>query len=140
MIHAYLLDTNIASYVIKGNIPCVRERLVSVPMSSVAISSITQAELLYGLAKCGRPEGLARRIHEFLVRVDVLPWDQKVSSVYGDLRAACEADGLNLGALDMMIAAHAVAVDAILITRDQSFARVPKGLKREDWTIPISQP
>lgn len=137
MIRAYLLDTNIASYVIKGNIPCVRERLASVPMSGVAISSITQAELLYGLAKCGRPEGLARRIHEFLVRVDVLPWDEKAASVYGDLRAACEIDGSSLGTLDMMIASHAVAVDAVLVTRDQAFARVSKGLKREDWTIPI---
>lgn len=135
MIRAYLLDTNIASYVIKGNIPAVRERLAAVPMGSVAISAVTSGELLYGLARCGRPEGLARRIHEFLVRVDVLPWDDKAAGVYGELRAACEAGGANLGTLDMMIAAHALAVDAVLITRDRAFARVPKGLKREDWTV-----
>jgi tRNA(fMet)-specific endonuclease VapC len=130
----YMLDTNMASYVIKGTYPLVHQRLAAVPMEAVTVSSVTQAELMFGLAKCGRPERLARLIEEFLLRVDVRPWDRTVANTYGELRASCEAAGFTLGALDMMIAAHAVADGAILITRDQAFSRVPVSLTVEDWT------
>ena len=129
----YMLDTNIASHVIKGDIPEIRERLVSVPMQNVVISSVTQAELLYGLAKRSYPKGLSARMHEFLIRVDILPWNHDVATVYGDLRAKCEAAGITLSPLDMMIAAHANAVDAILVTRDKAFSRIPEGLRIENW-------
>ncbi len=141
----YLLDTNIASHIIKGDIPQVRERLVTVPMHCVAVSAITQAELLYGVAKRGHPAGLATKVREFLARVAVLPWTAEVAEAYGDLRAACEADGVTLAPMDMMIAAHAKALtraaaqsgdQAILVTRDGAFskARAPGGLTLEDWT------
>lgn len=129
----YMLDTNIASHVIKGDIPEIRERLVSVPMQNVVISSVTQTELLYGLAKRSYPKGLSVRIHEFLIRVDILPWNHDVATVYGDLRARCEAAGITLSPLDMMIAAHANAADAILVTRDKAFSRIPEGLRIENW-------
>src|SRR5260363_195905 len=70
----HMLDTNIASVIIKGNVPFILARLTALSMNSVVVSSVTEAELLYGLAKCGRPAGLAARIREFLARVDVLPW------------------------------------------------------------------
>lgn len=130
----YLLDTNIASHVIKGDIAAVTERLVQVPMHSLAVSVVTQAELLYGVAKRGHPRGLSTRVHEFLVRMDVLPWTPDVARVYGDLRAACEAAGVPLAPMDMMIASHAKATGAILVTRDRAFSRVPQGLIVEDWT------
>lgn len=130
----YLLDTNIASHIIKGDIPAVVERLRQVPMHSVAVSVVTQAELLYGVAKRGHPTGLSTRVHEFLVRVEVLPWTPDVAQVYGDLRATCEAAGVPLAPMDMMIAAHAKAVDAVLVTRDRAFSRVQQGLSLEDWT------
>jgi tRNA(fMet)-specific endonuclease VapC len=129
----YLLDTNIASDVIKGNPPRVRERLMALPMRSVAISAVTQGELIYGLAKRGNPKPLASLINEFLIRVEVLPWTADVANVYGTLRAACAARGVNLGALDMMIAAQAVAVGARLVTRDNTFSHVPSGLNMEAW-------
>jgi tRNA(fMet)-specific endonuclease VapC len=69
----YLLDTNIASDAIKGDPVQVRERLVSLPMRSVMISAVTQGELIYGLARRGNPAGLSALIHEFLIRVEVLP-------------------------------------------------------------------
>jgi tRNA(fMet)-specific endonuclease VapC len=136
----YLLDTNIVSHVIRGDIPAVRNRLAGVPMQSVAVSVITQAELLYGVAKRGHPKGLATRVHEFLVRVEVLPLTQAVAAVYGDLRASCEAAGATLAPMDVMIAAHAKAVGAILVTRDRAFGFVPDGSPLEDWTQGTSPP
>lgn len=141
---SYLLDTNIASHVIKGDIPRVREHLVRVPMHSVAISAITQAELLYGVAKRGNPQGLAARVHAFLARVEVLPWTAEVADVYGRLRASCEAAGTPLAPMDMLIAAHACSLHqaakrlgnaAVLVTRDKAFSRVPgrEGLVSVDW-------
>ncbi len=130
----YMLDTNTASYVIKGQPPEVRQRLSTLPMDSIVISAVTQAELLYGLARMGHPAALANLIREFLLRVEILPWDGHAAAVYGDLRASCASAGVTLGALDMMIAAHAVAAHATLITHDKAFARVPDGaLAVEDW-------
>jgi tRNA(fMet)-specific endonuclease VapC len=133
---AWMLDTNIASHVIKGDQPEIIKRLVSIPMEDIVISSVTEGELLYGLAKRGYPKALSERVRQFLLRVDVLPWDHDVTRTYGDLRAACEAKGVTLAPLDMMIAAHAVATDATLVTRDKTFARVPESLRIDDWTEP----
>lgn len=131
-----MLDTNIASHIIKGDIPLVLARLAAVPMGRVTVSAVTEAELRYGVAKRGHPRGLALRVQEFLVRVDVLPWTQTVARTYGDLRASCEASGVTLAPMDMMIAAHAKETGAILVTRDRAFGLVQNGLKLEDWTKP----
>lgn len=132
---AWMLDTNIASHVIKGDRPEILERLAALPMKDIFISSVTEGELLYGLAKRGYPKALSERVRQFLLRVDVLPWDHHVTRAYGDLRAACEAKGASLAPLDMMIAAHAVASAATLVTRDKAFAGVSEPLKIDDWAI-----
>ena len=131
----YLLDTNTASYIIKGNIPRVRERLVKVPMAQVAISAATEAELRFGVAR--RPEAVRLKVAvaEFLLRVGTLPWDSAAAQQYAEVRAALEADGTVLGNLDLMIAAHALAVEAVLVTHDRAFRRI-KRLRIEDWTKP----
>lgn len=129
-----MLDTNMASYVIKGHPPEARERLASLPMDRIVVSSVTQAELLYGLARKGHPPAFASLIRAFLLRAQALPWDSNAVTVYGDLRASCAASGITLGALDMMIAAHAVATKSILVTHDKAFSLVPGGvLAVEDW-------
>src|ERR1022692_3098958 len=83
MTKLYLLDTNIASYVIKGSVPAVQRHIERVPMAQLAISAVTEGELLYGVAR--RPE--ATRLHaivnEFLLRVSVQPWDSNVARHYG---------------------------------------------------------
>ena len=131
---AYLLDTNIASDAIQGKPARVLERLVALPLHSVAVSAVTQGELMYGLRRKGSPAALRALIHEFLIRVEVLPWTAEVANVYGTLRASCAAQGISLSALDMMIAAHAVASGAILVTRDGAFSHLKSDLKLEDWT------
>lgn len=135
-----LLDTNIVSHVIRGDRPEILRRLVDLPMEDIAISSVTEGELAYGLAKRGHPPTLSRRVEQFLLRVDVLPWDSDVARAYGHLRAACEAAGVGLAALDTMIAAHAISRDAVLVTRDRAFARVPAPLKSEDWLAGSEDP
>lgn len=72
--------------------------------------------MLYGVAKRGHPQGLTTRVQAFLIRADVLPWTREIARVYADLRVSCETAGVTLAPMDMMIAAHAKAVGAILIT------------------------
>lgn len=129
----FLLDTNMASYVIKGNFPRVRERLLKVPMAQVSISVISEAELRFGVAR--RPEAvrLKTAVEEFLLRVDVLPWDSEAAQQYALVRANLERAGESMGNLDMMIVAHALAVQAVLVTHDHVFQRV-KQAKIEDWS------
>ena len=129
----YLLDTNMASYVIKGNVPRVRERLVRVPMSEVGISVVTEAELRFGVAKKPEAARLAAAVEEFLLRVEILPWTSEAAKSYARLRSDLERSGEPMGNLDMMIAAHALAAQVVLVTHDRVFRRI-KLLKLEDWT------
>lgn len=131
---ARLLDTNIASHVIKGNRPEITAHLLALPMADLTISVVTEAELLYGVAKRGYPPKLSARVRAFLCRVTILPWDSEVAGVYGDLRADWAAVGVVLGPLDLMIAAHAVAKGAILISRDKALMNAPPPLVVDDWT------
>jgi tRNA(fMet)-specific endonuclease VapC len=131
----YLLDTNAVSYVIKGNFPRVRERLLKVPMAEVGISVITEAELRFGLARRPEASNLRIAVEEFLLRVEILPWASEAAQHYAVARAALEDEGEPIGNLDLMIAAQALAAEAVLVTHDRVFRRV-KGLKIEDWAKP----
>jgi tRNA(fMet)-specific endonuclease VapC len=128
----YMLDTNMVSHFIKGD-HNVRDRVISVPMSELAISVITEGELLFGLAKRPDAKQLGIVVHEFLIRVDVLPWDSAAAACYGTLRADSQKKGRGLGNLDLLIAAHALSLGIVLITNDRAFTQVD-GLKIEDWT------
>ena len=129
----YLLDTNTVSYIIKGNRPPVRERLLRLPMAEVGISVITEAELLFGLAR--RPDATKLKIvvEEFLLRVEILPWDSEAGQQYARIRAALEDGGKPMGNLDLMIASQALASGLRLVSNDAVFRRV-KGLEIEDWS------
>ena len=129
----YLLDTNVASCIIKGNSPAVDRRLVKVAMAQLAISAVTEGELRFGAARFPHATRLHNMIEDFLLRVAVLPWDSDAARQYGQLRATLERDGQPMGNLDTMIAAHALALDAVLVTNDHAFARIKK-LKVVDWT------
>ena len=119
------------SHIIKRQ-PQAIARLLEVPMHSVCISAVTAGELAFGLAK--RPQALALReaVNEFLRRVEVMPWDAAVAQSYGTLRAALYKKGTPLAALDLQIAAHALHVNATLVSNDKAFAQVG-GLAVEDW-------
>ena len=129
----YLLDTNIASYIIKGTSPALDHRLVRIPMAQLAISAVTEGELRYGAARLPAEARIHALLEEFFVRVTVLPWESDSARHYGSLRAALEREGRPMGNLDMLIAAHALALRLILVTNDRAFSRIKK-LKVEDWT------
>lgn len=131
----YLLDTNTASYIIKGSIPSVQRRLVKVQMAELAISTVSEAELRYGVARRHDATQLAMIVKQFLLRLTILAWDSQAAEEYGQLRATLEREGQPMGNLDMMIGAQALALDLVLVTNDRAFRRIKK-LKVEDWTKP----
>ena len=136
MMPRYMLDTNVVSHIMQGRDAALLARLVPVPVGQVVISSVTLAELEYGLHRKGHPERLKKAMAQVLLRMDVLPWDEAVARCYGGFCSDLESQGIHLSDLDMMIAAHAVAVGATLVSRDKAFDEVPKvpeGLRLEVW-------
>jgi tRNA(fMet)-specific endonuclease VapC len=137
MSQRYMLDTNVVSHIMQGRDAELLAHLTKVPVGQVVMSSVTLAELEYGLHRKGRPPRLRNALTQVLLRIDVLPWDEDVATCYGEFCATLEAQGVNLSDFDMMIAAHAVAVNAILVSRDKAFAQVPAGenqyLRLEIW-------
>ena len=136
MEYSYLLDTNTASFIVRVNPPIVLDRLERVSIEQTAISTVTEAELLFGLEKRPGSKQLRFLVMEFLSRVTILPWDSSAARRYSHLRAKLEAAGRPLGTLDTMIASHALAADLVLVSSDLAFRRVPH-LRLEDWTKPF---
>ena len=128
----YMLDTNTVSHFLRRH-PNVSKRITSLPMDSLCLSVISEAELRYGLARKPDAINLHKVVNEFLRRVEVLAWGSDVADQYGNLRTELESKGDSLGPLDMQIAAHAFSIGATLVTNDQAFKRVKK-LKVVDWT------
>ncbi len=133
----FMLDTNSVSYALRGNPPSVREHLRRVPMARVCISSITEAELLFGLALKPQATKLAELVNQFLLGVSVLPWDSAAAQAYADLCAASWKKGRPLAAMDMLVAAHAFAFGLTLVTSDRSFRSLRPRLSLADWSKPL---
>ncbi len=121
----YLLDTNMVSYIVTGQSPAARERMASLTHDDICcISTVSEGEIQYGLAK--RPNATEFRglMDGFLASIRILPWDREEAYHYGLVRAKLQNAGTPLGSIDMMIAAHAVAIGAVLVTNDKAFGRV----------------
>ena len=127
----YMLDTNTVSHLFRQH-PVVMKKLEQVAPSEVCISSITEAELCYGVAK-RQNKALKAAVMAFLDSVTVYDWDSDAASHYGELRASMEKKGKVMGALDQLIAAHAASRNLTIVTNDHAFAMV-SNLKVEDWT------
>jgi tRNA(fMet)-specific endonuclease VapC len=128
-----MLDTNICIHAIKRNEPEVVRRLEKTRPQDVAISSVVAAELWTGVMKSRERSRNRQALEEFLALVEVLDWPAEAAQVYGEIRAALEAKGRPIGALDLLIAAHAIHEGAPLATRNRDeFERV-KGLRIETW-------
>ncbi len=129
----YMLDTNICSYVLRRRPASVRERFDEAGPEALAISTVVLAELLYGAARHPAGAVIRREIRDFASRLSVVPWDEAAAEHYGDLRAELDGRGRPLGAMDLMIAAHARSRAATLVSNDvRHFARV-EGLLLAGW-------
>ncbi len=128
----YLLDTNICIYIINRRPPEVFRHFDGVAAGQIGISSITHAELDFGVAKSGSRRNRVA-LDKFLLPLEIMPFDADAARQYGKLRAQLELAGTPIGALDTLIAAHALALGITLITNNtREFERVPK-LRLEDW-------
>jgi tRNA(fMet)-specific endonuclease VapC len=128
-----MLDTNICVDVLRGRSREIRRHLERTVAAEVAISSIVAAELWTGVIKSRAPAVTAQSLRRFLVFVAVLDWPAEAAQIYGEIRAHLEATGKSIGAMDMLIAAHAIHEKAKLITNNLGEFRRVSGLKVEAW-------
>ena len=127
-----LLDTNICIYIINAKPPAVLERFKNYRLGEIGVCSVVAAELAFGVAKSGSARN-RQALEMFLAPLTILPFDERASWAYGDLRAELERRGTPIGSLDTMIAAHALSLQAKLITNNtREFAHVP-GLHVDNW-------
>lgn len=132
MARLYLLDTNIVSHLVRQPQGRVAERIVEVGEANVLTSVIVACELRYGAAKRGSRR-LTRQIEAILGALTIRPLESDVERVYASIRATLERKGTPIGAHDMLIAAHARAIDAVCVTDNLAkFKRVP-ALRVENW-------
>jgi len=137
--HTYLLDTNVISHVMRNPMGLVAQRIFGREEhegnSGVCTSLVVQCELLFGLHKLPNPKW-ERQYHRAMASITVEPLGQDVVAHYATVRAYLEAQGQPIGPNDTLIAAHALALGATLVTADAEFTRVP-GLKVENWLQPL---
>jgi tRNA(fMet)-specific endonuclease VapC len=129
----FLLDTNICIYIIKKRPPEVWQKFQTLLPGDVGISSITVAELEYGVYKSQNPEKNQLALNQFLIPLEIIPFEEKHTLVYGEIRANLEQQGKIIGALDLLIAAQALAMKVVLVTNNmKEFNRIPN-LMVENW-------
>jgi tRNA(fMet)-specific endonuclease VapC len=129
----YMLDTDICIYVIKRKPVSVLKRLESLHPGQLALSVITFAELMNGAKKSQHVEKNVARLNALNELLEILPFNKQAAIAYGDIRSSLEKQGRVIGSNDLLIAAHALSLDCILVTNNQrEFNRVD-GLKLENW-------
>ena len=129
----YLLDTNICIALIRQRPAGLLQRLTALEPGEVGLSSITLAELIYGAAKSSQTEQNLAALEQFLLPLELVNFDDSAATAYGQIRAGLEREGKVIGSMDMLIAAHALGLNTILVTNNtKEFSRV-SGLLLEDW-------
>ncbi len=131
----HLLDTNICIYLIKKRPQIVVERLRSRSIEEIGISTITISELDHGVEKSASPEQNRIALVEFLTPFCILEYDQLAAYEYGRIRSRLEKEGQIIGPMDLLIAAHAVAENVILVTNNEKEFNRVSGIKTENWAI-----
>jgi tRNA(fMet)-specific endonuclease VapC len=130
-----MLDTDMSSYILKQRNHTLVERFAAIAPVDICVSVITKAELLFGVEPFGSMHPLRLRVQSFLQGIQVLSWDDAAADVFPAVKHALARSGQIIGPMDMMIAAHALSIDAVLVTHDpRHFQRIP-ALRLENWTI-----
>jgi len=129
----YMLDTNICIGLIRQKSERLIQRLTECVPGDVCVSSISVAELAYGVKKSARVEQNMSALEQFLLPLEISNFDQRAAVAYGVLRAALERQGNAIGSIDMLIGAHALSLDVTLVTNNTNEFQRIQGLNLEDW-------
>jgi len=130
----FMLDTDICSYIIRERPLKVFDRFEALEMDQICISVVTYAELIYGVEHSSSKKINRSIVDDFVKHLNIIPWDKDAAEHYGNIRASLQANGNVIGAMDMMIAAHARSKKTTLVTNNEKhFSRV-SNLKIENWT------
>lgn len=129
----YMLDTNVCIDYMRGADPGIIERIKKCQNDDICISSITLSELLYGVNRSSNPQQNRSSLYKLLIKAEVLDYGSEASEYYGLIRNDLTSKGQVIGSNDMLIAAHALSANLVLITNNTSeFSRI-QDLKLEDW-------
>jgi tRNA(fMet)-specific endonuclease VapC len=129
----FMLDTNICIYIIKNHPAEVIRKIKKFSPSDLVLSAIIVCELEYGVSKSSDPEKNRQTLVKFLAPFEICSFDEQAASHYGDIRAHLERNGKLIGAMDLLIAAHARSLSLTLVTNNlNEFERVP-GLRTVNW-------
>ena len=130
----YLIDTNICIYIMNKRPARVIKKFKQFELGDVGISTITVSELQYRVAKSTHRKENHQRLEQFIAPLEILAYDEMAAGAYGDIRFQLEKCGQTIGPLDLLIAAHAISQNLILVTNnDKEFKRI-KSLRVENWT------
>ena len=133
-----MLDTNTVSYIVRGRSTAARVKLAELSQKEIGcISIVTEAEIRYGLAKAPNAHVLRASIDGFLAKIQILDWGREEALAYGELRKKLEVSGRMLGNMDLMIAAHAIALGAVLVTNNQAFSQVEELDGTVNWAVDL---
>ena len=129
----FILDTNICIYIIKRNPDSVFERFETLSPLDIGISAVTYSELQYGIAKSAYQLQNQTALNEFLAPLTILDYPANAAPLYGEIKASLETNGQSIRPNDLLIAAHALVIGAVLVTNNEKeFNRIPD-LKVENW-------
>lgn len=130
----YILDTDICIYLIKKHSPSLIKKINGLSYGNIGISSVTMAELQYGVSKSQHKEKNSLALDKFLLSLEVIAFDDLAAITYGEIRAYLERKGQIIGSLDLMIASHVASLGLTLVTNNtKEFSRIPN-LTVENWT------
>ena len=129
----YVLDTNTCIYIINKRSARIEKRFADMDIGDVGISSITCAELQFGISNSSNPKQNQEALNEFLGPLEILDFPAAACPVYGEIRAKLRKSGSMIGPLDLLTGAHALFLKAVLVTNNENeFSRI-SGLKTESW-------
>jgi len=131
----YMLDTNICIYLIKQKPEKVLRHFKNHSIGDIGISSITLAELRFGVEKSQQIQNNRQALDEFILPLEIADFDEKAAVRYGAVRAALEKAGTPVGSMDMLIGAHALSLDLTLVTNNVREFKQIKNLKVVDWSV-----
>jgi len=129
----YLIDTNICIYIMNKRPIGIIHKFKQFDVGEIGVSTITVSELQYGVSKSKNRRLNKQRIEEFLFPLEILPYDEIAATIYGDIRVQLEKRGEPIGPLDLLIAAHALSRNLVLISNNEKEFKRVKNLKVENW-------